>query len=231
MIAIIPARSGSKGLPGKNIKLLNGLPMIGYTIREAMKSEMISDIIVSTDNREIADTSEKLGAKVPFLRPEELAGDLSKAIDVYIYTIDRLNNEMGYQIENFTVLQPTSPLRKTKDIDSALKKFHELEADSIISVTEATHPPVWAKKITPDGILTDYFPEYASNKNRQEIDTAYMPNGAIFIFDFEKLKLGYKYYFDKTYPYIMPAERSVDIDTQLDFDFAEFLIKKESFSR
>ena len=226
MIAIVPARGGSKGLPGKNIKPLNGLPMIGYAIREAQKSNYISDIIVSTDSPDIAIVAKELGASVPFLRPDKLAGDTSSAIDVYIYTIDRLNNEYGYSIESFIVLQPTSPLRTVKDIDGALGTFFDLQAESVISVTEASHPPVWAKKIDENGVLKDYFPEYASNQNRQEINTAYMPNGAVFVFDYYKLKSEYGYYFEKTYPFIMPADRSVDVDTHLDFEFAEFLIKK-----
>lgn len=226
MIAIIPARGGSKGLPGKNIKPLNGLPMIGYAIREAQKSEYISDIIVSTDSPDIANVAEELGASVPFLRPEELAGDTSSAIDVYIYTIERLNVDFGYNIENFTVLQPTSPLRTTEDIDGTLGTFFDQQAESVISVTEAAHPPVWAKKIDEKGILRNYFPEYASNQNRQEINIAYMPNGAVFVFNYPKLKTEYGYYFEKTYPFIMPAERSVDVDTLLDFEFAEFLMKR-----
>lgn len=226
MIAIIPARGGSKGLPGKNIKPLNGLPMIGYAIREAQQSTFISDIIVSTDSPDIANVAKELGASVPFLRPDKLAGDTSSAIDVYIYTIDRLNNEYGFSIENFVVLQPTSPLRTTEDIDGALATFFDQQAESVISVTEAAHPPVWAKKINEEGILKNYFPEYASNQNRQEINTAYMPNGAVFAFNYLKLKSEYGYYFEKTYPFIMPANRSVDVDTYLDFEFAEFLMKK-----
>lgn len=226
MIAIIPARAGSKGLPKKNTKPLNGLPLIGHTIVEASKSQHISDIIVSTDSREIADIAIKIGAQVPFLRPNELAQDNSKAIDVYIYTIDRLNNEFGYKIHNFIVLQPTSPLRSFSDIDAAIDKFQQYQADSIISVTEASHPPAWAKKIRKDETLEDYFPHKSSNRNRQEIEKAYMPNGAIFIFNASKLKAEYRYYFEKTYPFIMPAERSIDIDTELDFNIVEYLMEK-----
>jgi len=224
MIAIVPARGGSKGLPGKNIKELLGKPLIGYTIEAGLNSGYIEEVIISTDSREIADVAEAQGGSVPFLRPEELAGDDSKAIDVYIYTIERLKKEYEYDIESFIVLQPTSPLRQTSDIDAAIIKFYDLNADSVIGVTEAQHPPVWAKKITPDGVLEDYFPEFSSNKNRQEIEKAYMPNGALFIFNYSRLKEGYGYCFEKTYPYIMPLERSIDIDTQFDFDLAEFLL-------
>jgi len=227
MIAIIPARSGSKGLPGKNIKPLLGKPLIAYSIEAAKSAASVDEVFVSTDSPEIAKIARKFGASVPFLRPEELAGDKSKAIDVYIHTIEKLKAEYDKTVTGFIVLQPTSPLRLSSDIDSAISLFKEKEADSVISVTEAAHPPVWAKKITPEGVLSDYFPEYASNQNRQEIEKAYMPDGTLFIFNYLKLKEEYGYYFDKTYPYIMPAERSVDIDTQLDFDFAEFLLSKK----
>lgn len=226
MIAIIPARGGSKGLPGKNIKPLNGKPLIAYTIEAALDSDYISEVIVTTDSDEIASVAKKAGATIPFMRPEELARDKSKAIDVYIYTIERLKKERGIKIQSFIVLQPTSPLREKNDIDAAIRLFSEKKADSVISVTEASHPPVWAKKISPEGILTDYFPEYSTNLNRQEIEPAFMPNGAIFIFKYSLLKENYRYYFSQTYPYIMPADRSVDIDSQFDFDFAEFLLTK-----
>ena len=226
MIAIIPARGGSKGLPGKNIKPLSGKPMIGYTIEAAIESNQFSDIILSTDDSKIADVAKSFGAKIPFLRPKELAGDTSSAIDTYIYTIENLNNELNHSVTEFVVLQPTSPLRTSRDIVKAVKLFKEKDADSVISVSEAAHPPVWAKKIREDGVLVNYFESNLHNKNRQEIHTAYMPNGAIFIFNYEKLKSGYGYYFNKTYPYIMPKERSVDVDDQLDFDVAEFLINR-----
>lgn len=226
MIAIIPARGGSKGLPGKNIKPLNGKPLIVYTIEAALASDYISEVILTTDSDEIASVAQKAGATIPFMRPAELAGDKSKAIDVYIYTIERLKKEKAIEVHDFIVLQPTSPLRLKEDIDASIQLFRQKKADSVISVTEASHPPVWAKKINSKGILTDYFPEYSTNINRQEIEPAYMPNGAIFIFKYSLLKDKYRYYFSRTYPYIMPAERSVDIDSQLDFDFAEFLLSK-----
>jgi len=227
MLAIIPARGGSKGLPRKNILPLLEKPLIGYTIDAALKSDFVSRVIVSTDDSEIAEIASRLGAEIPFMRPVELAQDASSAIDVYVYTIDRLQEQAKTAIHEFMVLQPTSPLRTCEDIDRAVEIFRDTQADSVISVTESAHPPVWAKKISPEGILTEYFPEYASNKNRQEIESAYMPNGAIFIFKYALLKEFRHYYSDKTYPYIMPARRSVDIDTQLDFDFAEFLLRQE----
>lgn len=224
MLAIIPARSGSKGVPKKNIKELAGAPLISYTIKAAKKSEFITRIIVSTDSEEIADVATKYGAEVPFLRPAELATDDAKAIDVYLYTIERLNLENDEQINEFLVLLPTSPLRNYMDIDQAIKIFKKKNADSVISVTETEYPPQWIKRISEKGVLEDYF-QGMNNLNRQEYEKTYIPNGAIYIFKYNVLKKEYNYYTDKTYPYIMPNIRSIDIDTPLDFMIAEYLIK------
>jgi len=228
VLAIIPARSSSKGLPGKNIRKMNGKPLIWYTINAAKKSKFINKIIVSTDDDKIAKISKSYGVEIPFIRPKELARDDSLAIDNYIYTIDRLNKEFNYSTGEFAVLQPTSPLRALLDIDNAIRIFKEKKADSVISVSEAIHPPIWAKKIDSKGILINYFDIKIGNKNRQEIEKAYMPNGAIFVFKFSLLKEKYSYYSDKTYPYIMPLERSIDIDSKLDFEFVEYLMKKNA---
>lgn len=224
MLAIIPARSGSKGVPKKNIKELAGAPLISYTIKAAKKSEFITRVIVSTDSEKIADVARKYGAEVPFLRPAELATDDAKAIDVYLYTIERLNLENDEQINEFLVLLPTSPLRNYMDIDQAIKIFKKKNADSVISVTETEYPPQWIKRISEKGVLEDYF-QGMNNLNRQEYEKTYIPNGAIYIFKYNVLKKEYNYYTDKTYPYIMPNIRSIDIDTPLDFMIAEYLIK------
>ena len=228
MIAIIPARGGSIGVPGKNIKEMNGKPLIWYTINVAKKSKFIDKIIVSTDDNEIAKIAKSYEVEVPFMRPKELARDDSIAIDNYIYTIDRLNKEFNYSIGEFIILQPTSPLRTSLDINNAIQIFIEKKADSVISVSEAIHPPIWSKTIDEKGILRDYFDIKIGNKNRQDIEKAYMPNGAIFIFKYLLIKEKYSYYSDKTYPYIMPLERSIDIDSKLDFEFAEYLMKKNA---
>ena len=228
MLAIIPARGGSKGLPGKNIKEMNGKPLIWYTINSAKISKFVDKIIISTDDEKIAKIAKSYEVEVPFMRPKKLARDDSLAIDNYIYTIDRLNKEFNYSIGEFIVLQPTSPLRTSLDIDNAIQIFKEKKAASVISVSEAIHPPLWSKKIDEKGILRNYYNIEIGNKNRQEIEKAYMPNGAIFIFKYSLLEEKYSYYSDKTYPYIMPLERSIDIDSKLDFEFAEYLMKKNA---
>lgn len=222
MIAIIPARKGSKGLPGKNIKDLIGKPMIAYSIEEALKSKHITEVVISTDCKEIEEVAVQYGAKSPFLRPEYLATDNAKAIDNYIYVIDRINKEFGYDVKDFVVLQPTSPLRKVEDIDGSIELFKVKSADSVISYTEEHHPIEWHKYITDEGKFENIFEERLMN--RQEIKKSYFPNGAVFVFDYEFIKQG-KYFSDNSYAYIMPRFRSVDVDTIEDFKYIEFLMK------
>ncbi len=224
MLAIIPARGSSKGIPKKNIRLLAGKPLILWTVEEAQKPAHIDRLILSTDDDEIAAVCKDSGIEIPFMRPIELAEDTSLAIDNYIYTIDRLNAESSKQYDEFIVLQPTSPLRTATDIDNAVNLFHEKNADSVVSVFEAPYPPVWAKKVDLSGMLKDYFDSAIDNRNRQEFEAAFIPNGAIFILKLSLLKSNYSYYTDRTYAYAMPPERSIDIDTEIDFKFAEFLI-------
>lgn len=221
MIAIIPARGGSKGLPGKNTKHLMGKPLIAYTINAALKSKHISEVIISTDDTEIYRVSVEYGAKETFLRPPSLAKDDSLAIDNYIYTIDRLSNDFGYNIKEFVVLQPTSPLRESSDIDAAIELFKEKKADSVISYTKEHHPVTWHRYLNEENQFENIFLD--SLENRQVNRPSYYPNGAIFVFKYNLIKKK-KYYSEKSYAYVMSREKSVDIDTIQDFRYAEYLM-------
>ncbi len=226
MIAIIPARSGSKGLPDKNVKNLFGKPMIAYTVEAAVKSSLISDVIISTDSQKIADIATSYGATCPFLRPEYLASDNAKAVDNYIYTIERLNSEYGYFIKEFVVLQPTSPLRITVDIDSSISLFREKQAESVVSYTEESHPVRWHKYLDKSNKFENVFEDNHKLENRQDERKSYYPNGAIFVFDFNLIKKK-RYYSEKSYAYLMPKIRSVDVDYIDDFEYAEYLLGKK----
>lgn len=223
MIAIIPARGGSKGLPGKNIKLLNGKPLIAYTIEAAKQSKSITRIIVSTDDQNIADVALEYGAEIPFLRPTHLATDDALAIDVLKYTIERLDEEQN-SIEEFIVLQPTSPLRTALNIDEAICMFKEKKADSVISYCKEHHPIRWHKYITEEGKFENIFEE--TLQNRQLEKPTYFPNGAIYIYKTKIINAG-KYYTENSFAYIMERENSIDIDDIQDFEYAEFLLKKK----
>lgn len=224
MLAIIPARGGSKGLPGKNIKEFDGVPLICITIKEAKKSKLIKKIVVSTDDKEIADIAKKCGAEIPFMRPEELASDTSLAIDTFFYTVDKLKREFNEEYKDIIVLYPTAPLRTSKDIDKAIRLYYEKKADSIISVTENLVPIEWSRNITKDGKLVPYFKD--GNKNRQEYKNTYIPNGQIYVFNIKRLKETKNYYMENTYPYITSKEVYGDIDDEDDFYLTEFKYKR-----
>lgn len=230
MLAIIPARGGSKGLPGKNIRPLGGLPLICHSIKAALAAKSISRVIVSTDDLVIASVAKECGAEVPFIRPADLANDESMVMDTYFYMVDKIAEETKQPVESFIALLPTVPLRLPEDIDGAVNTFNKYKADSVISVTESPVPVQWYRRITKEGILCDYLPEFNAVKNRQELEQTYVPNGAVYVFRTEMLRTTRQYYTDKTYPYIMPRERSADIDELLDFEWAEFLLDRQKES-
>lgn len=215
MIALIPARGGSKGLPGKNIRLLNGLPLIAHTIRAAQQAAGISRVVVSTDDAGITEVARDYGAEVPFMRPAELATDDSHAIYTYLHACAALN------ASTLTVLLPTSPLRTSKDISAAIAIFCERNAEAVISVTPSPHPVGWTRDIDADGVLRAWEPD----QNRQTYRTSYVPNGAIYVFTRELLERRHGYHGERTFPYIMPKERSVDIDDEWDFMMAEAVMR------
>lgn len=225
MIAIIPARGGSKGLPGKNIKMLNGKPLIAYAIDAAQKSKYIDYVFVSTDSAEIATIAKQYGAQIPYLRPAELASDTALAVDNYIYNVNRLEEESGRAIDAFVVLQPTSPLRISEDVDNAIELFMQKGADSVISYTPEAHPIKWHKYLSEDGRFENIFDD--NILNRQDNRVSYYPNGAVYVFRTAMIR-DRKYYTDKSYAYIMPRSRSVDIDFLEDFEYAEYLLKRNA---
>lgn len=230
MLALIPARGGSKGVPRKNIRIMAGHPLIAYTIAAAKKAKHIDRIIVSTEDEEIAEIARKYGAEVPFMRPEELAGDHAKVIDTMIYTIDRLNETSTAPIRDFILLQPTSPLRTPDDIDKAIELFYDRKADAVGSFIKTDLHYTRFRKIAEDGMTIDCFPGTDFLLNRQEKVPLYINNGAIAIYNYEVLKTKYSYNFDKPYAYVLDDERAVDIDTIRDFEYAEWLITKKNLN-
>lgn len=223
MIAIIPARGGSKGLPGKNIRPLLGKPLIAYTIECARNARSIDRVVVSTDDPKIADVARSFGGEVPFLRPAALATDTAQAVDNYIYTVERLSRESNSAIDSFVVLLPTAPLRISDDIDRAVELFLAKNADSVVSYTPESHPIRWHRYLDDDGSFVNIFNDTLAN--RQDLRTSYYPNGAIYVFRTSLIQRR-RYYSDRSYAYIMPNSRSVDIDTIEDFEFAEFLMRR-----
>jgi len=226
ILGLIPARGGSKGLPRKNIKPLLGKPLIAWTIEQALASEYLDKVIVSTDEKEIADISKKYGAEVPFMRPKELAKDNAKGIDVVLHVIDWfMKNDKLKQFDLLMLLQPTSPLRTTEDIDKTIEYLFSKEAKAIVSVCEVDHHPLWSNTLPEDGCMKNFIRQEIVNKNRQELAVFYRLNGAIYLAYCDYIKEQKSFFGEKTFAYIMPKERSIDIDNEIDFKLAEILIK------
>lgn len=221
ILAIIPARSGSKGLKDKNIKLLNGKHLIGYSIEEAIKSNVFEDIIVSTDSEKYAKIAKKYGATVPFLRTEELSNDTSKVSDVILDIIQKME-ELGKKYDCFMLLQPTSPLRTANDIIKSLNLYNDKSANVVISVSEAEHSPLWMNTIDEDLSMSDFIK--VVNTNRQELKKYYRINGAIYLSNIEFYKKTKNFFQEKSFAYIMEKSSSIDIDDIYDFTLAEILL-------
>ncbi len=225
-IAIIPARSGSKGLPDKNIKDLNGKPLMAYSIEAALNSNLFDEVMVSTDSEKYAEIAKKHGASVPFLRSEELSGDKAGSWDVVKEVLNRYK-EMGKEFDTICLLQPTSPLRDAEDIKNAYNLYNEKASVAVISVCEMEHSPLWSNTLPDDKSLAGFIrPE--GQKPRQEIETYYRLNGAIYIVKSEEIYKNFDFYKEGSFAYIMPTRKSVDIDNAEDFEYAEFILNKKN---
>jgi CMP-N,N'-diacetyllegionaminic acid synthase len=224
ILAVIPARSGSKGLPGKNIIPLSGKPLIAWSVDVAKKSKYIDKILLSTDCPEIASVGEKYGASVPFIRPAELAKDDSSSIDVLIHAVSSLKETYDYLV----LLEPTSPLRDVNDIDVALETliFNAKKVSSIVSVSrvESTHP-AFNMRVKSDGLLEPYLSSDFKAPRRQEIEDLYFLDGTIYISNVDDLLLKKSFYHDKTMAYLVPKWKSFEIDDEIDMICCEALIK------
>ena len=230
MLAVIPARGGSKGVPGKNIKELAGKPMIAYTIEAAVESEVFEKVIVSTDSREIADVARAFGAEIPFLRPEEIAGDLVSSDDVILHALD-FYRKQGVTYQEICKLQPTSPLRNAEHIKGAYQLFKEKAAESLVSVCECEHSPLWAGKIGEDLRLDNFIAEEVKRACRQDMPTYYRLNGAIYMARAESFYRNKNFLGANSIAYIMSQTESIDIDSYLDFEIAAVIKNKFFCSR
>jgi len=225
ILAIIPARGGSKGVIRKNVRNLAQKPLIAYTIEAAKTSKYLDRIIVSTDDEEISCVSKNYGAEVPFLRPIELAQDDTPGIEPILHCLEWLVNEQGYVPDYVCLLQCTSPLRNQYQINEAIEEMLNEDADSIVSVYESDKSPYWMKKIE-DGKLKNFLDSNKDYTRRQDIPKAYMLNGAIYICKTDVLIKNKSWYSENTIPFIMDKITSVDIDDINDFRYVEYLMKE-----
>jgi CMP-N,N'-diacetyllegionaminic acid synthase len=223
MIAIIPAKKYSSRLKNKNLKLLNGKPLIYYTIKAALKSKYITKVLVSTDSKKIAKISQKMGAEVPFIRPKKLTKSNTTLAEVCVHALEFLQKSEKKKINSILALQPTSPLRTYKDIDKAIKIFKRNRVEFLTSFTK-TKPSEWLYHHCKNKIFKKIIKSSGAD-NSQNLKQTLILNGAIYIY---KTKSLYKKKINKNLisGIIMPNNRSVDIDYLEDFNYAEYLLRK-----
>lgn len=225
-LAIIPARSGSKGLKDKNIKLLNDKPLIWYSIQAALESHYFDEIMVSTDSERYAEIAKECGASVPFLRNPENATDKAGSWDTVKEVINEYDKK-GIRFDNVMLLQPTSPLRKSEDIKNTFEIFSKKNAKGIVSVCEMDHSPLWSNTLPQDGSLEGFIrPDVKNESRRQDVPIYYRINGALYLSAIDYDNMDFDLYSKNCFAYIMPKDRSIDIDTEFDFRIAELFMSE-----
>ncbi|MGE0040269.1 MAG: NTP transferase domain-containing protein [Vicinamibacterales bacterium] len=223
VLAIVTARGGSKGLPRKNILPLAGKPVIAHTLDAARRAPSVDRVVVSTDDEEIAAIARAHGGEVPFLRPAELARDETLIFPVLIHALDWLKAHDGYVPDYVLLLQPTSPFRAPEDIEAAVRIATETGGDAVISVGPAHQHPHWMKSVAADGRLVDFMPDMPFR--RQELGELYALNGAIYLVATPVLLERQTFYTKSTYAYVMPAERSLDIESPWEYTLARLILE------
>jgi CMP-N,N'-diacetyllegionaminic acid synthase len=228
IIGIITARGGSKGIPGKNIKDLAGKPLIAYSIEAVKKSSLLTRVILSTDSDDIIEVAKQYGADIPFKRPAELAEDKSTSMSVAQHALRWLKENDKENYDYLMILQPTSPLRLGSDIDESIRIAVENDADSVMSMVELEDFSVKKIKVIKDGLILPWQEEEGSESSRrQDIGRVYKRNCAIYLTKTEYIEKG-DLFGEKSYAYIMPENRSVDINRLVDFELAEFWLNKNN---
>lgn len=224
VLGVIPARGGSKGVPRKNRRLLGGKPLIAHTIECSLSASRVTRTIVSTDDEELAKVARECGADVPFVRPAELATDSARAIPVIQHALEQVEAGQEGTYDAIVMLQPTTPFRTVSDLDGALELLDRAGADSVISVVDVlAYHPARMKFIEGGRLIDPPFCEEYENQPRQELRPMYIRNGAIYATGRTTLLAG-SFKGDDCRAWIMDPERSVNIDTEMDLDYAEWLL-------
>lgn len=223
-VAIVTARGGSKRIPGKNIRPLLGKPLIGWTVEAALAAFTIDRVIVSTDDAAIAQAGLDAGAEVPFMRPAELAGDRSSHYDVIAHALDWLEDEGGLP-DQVCLLQPTSPLRIAEDIDATVDLVRSSGADSAFSVSLAPIHPQYMHRLDSQARAEPYLPRTEEYVRSQDLEPLYHVNGAVYVLRPATFRLRNTVLSDRPLAHVMPRDRAIDIDEEIDFALAEALFR------
>jgi len=225
ILAVITARGGSKAIPGKNIKLMAGKPLLAYTCEAARASGRLDRIILSTDSPEIAEVGRRWGAEVPFMRPAELSGDTVIGVLPVIHALEWMEANERYRPDYVFLLQPTSPLRTAEDINRTIDLAIEKQADSVVGVTEPEVHPYWAKGVDERGRMINLLPLELADRNRQDHPQAYAVNGAIYLTRRSVILEKKTLFPAETYVYVMPPERALDVNTPWEWHLLELVLR------
>lgn len=222
VLAVITARGGSKGIPRKNIQIVGGQPLIAWTITAAKRSRHLDRTILSSDDAEIISVARQSGCDVPFTRPAELARDETPGVDPVLHALSAIAESYDYVV----LLQPTSPLRTAQDIDECIVRCLALKAPSCVSVSEPDKSPYWMYTLDADGRMRPLITANAASR-RQDLPMVYAVNGAVYVADCKWLEHMRTFVTNETVAYLMPRERSLDIDTDLDLRYCELLLRDQ----
>lgn len=229
VLAIVPARGGSKGLPGKNLRLLDGRPLVAWPVSAALGAASVDRVIISTDDVAIAEAALTAGADVPFLRPAHLANDTASSMDVVLHALDTLATQ-GHEYEYVILMEPTSPLTESSDVEDALSRLRAAgaAADAIVGIcrVESTHPEYDVRR-DPNGLISPYAaPDFKSLRRRQEIEELYFLEGSLYISRVEAFRRYKTFYHERTLGYEVPRWKSMEVDDMYDFIMVEAVVRQ-----
>lgn len=232
VLAVIPARGGSKGLPGKNLRPLLGIPLIEWTIRAALKAAHVDKVVVSTDSLEIQNVSIAAGAEAPFLRPSEISGDTARTIDAVLHALEYFHDKTGENFEYVVLLEPTSPIREPEDIDSCIQTLisRASDFDAVITVGKAPHHPLLMKKAS-GGVLEPYFQTEFSESRRQDLGEAYFPFGVAYVVKVSVLMNEQTFYPRRQTYFEIQRHQGYEIDDLEDFVCVEAILNSRKMDR
>lgn len=225
VLGVIPVRGGSKSIPRKNIRLLNGIPLLIYTIEAARQSSLLSHVVTSTEDKEISMIAHQAGCVV-IDRPKELARDETPTLPVIQHAVQVIEHDLSQQVDYLVILQVTTPFRNGEDIDRSIEKLILSGADSVVSVCQITSLHPWKIKRIVDDRLVPYLENEIEGTRRQDLPPAYIRNGGLYAIKRDVLMLQNSIFGQDCRPYVMPPERSIDINNELDFIFAEAILGK-----
>jgi N,N'-diacetyllegionaminate synthase len=223
LLGLIPARSGSKGVPGKNIKPLGGVPLLAHTILSAREARCLDYLIISTDSPAYAEVARQWGVEVPWLRPVELASDDTPMIDVVLHALDRFSSANGFCPDAIMVLQPTCPFRSAKTIRLAAETYRRSQGESVIGVSPVRDHPYWCKRICADGSLENWLRDVEVPDTRQELPPAFRLNGVLFLCSVTTVRNSKSFFSAHSRAQVVPDEEALDIDTIWDWEISESL--------